>query len=369
MTSTLSGRGPFFAACLLMSSSAMAADVTIGGIFPLTGPAAPIGIEEQQGVQFAIDQINAAGGVDGNKAVALYEDSQGMPQVGVLSFNKLVDLQSVPVVISAFSSVSLAIAPLATRKKVLVMNAAAQSDKLAKASPYLINTIPLVGDETTGLVSYMVNTLGKKTAAIVYENAAAGIDAKDDFVTAFQGLGGKIVADESVEFGLTNYRPTLLKVASAKPDFVYFAVTQGHPTYIEQAAQVTGFPIGAGTTLVNPSYGYPGSMGWYQSAIQSQVSPAVESAFKQKFGAAAMSFYSREYYVATIVAFQALSRGKSKTGSYSGGAARAAIFDSGPFTADMTTIVFPHGNTAARGIEIQQYQQEGRKVMAVEAAK
>src|ERR1700712_501916 len=110
MKSPVLAPGLYLAACLLMSTSAMAADLTIGGIFPLTGPAAPIGIEEQRGVQFAIDQINADGGVDGNKAAALYEDSQGMPQVGVLAFNKLVGLQNVPVVLSAFSSVSLAIA-------------------------------------------------------------------------------------------------------------------------------------------------------------------------------------------------------------------------------------------------------------------
>lgn len=369
MTSLARVRSPLLATCLLLSSPAMAADVTIGGIFPLTGPAAPIGVEEQQGVQFAVEQINAAGGVDGNKAAALYEDSQGMPQVGVLSFNKLVDLRGVPVVMSAFSSVSLAIAPLATRKKVLVVNAAAQSDKLAKASPYLFNTIPLVGDETTGLVRFLYETLGKRTAAIVYENAAAGIDAENDFVAAFQALGGKILAQESVEFGATDYRPTLLKVAAAKPDFVYFAVTQGHSTYIEQAAQIAGFPVGAGTTLVNPSYGQPGSMGWYQSAIQSKVSASVEGAFRKRFGTTTMSFYSREYYMATLVAFQALSRGKARSGSYGGEAARDALLHSGPFTADETKFDFPSGNAAARGIEIQQYEPQGRKVVLVESAR
>ena len=69
----------------------------IGAILPLTGPAAPIGIEEQQGVQFAVDRLNAKGGVRGRKIKVLFEDSQGKPDQGVLGFNRLVDLNNVPV--------------------------------------------------------------------------------------------------------------------------------------------------------------------------------------------------------------------------------------------------------------------------------
>ena len=44
-----------------------AQEIVIGAILPLTGPAAPIGIEEQQGVQFMVDRVNAKGGVRGRK--------------------------------------------------------------------------------------------------------------------------------------------------------------------------------------------------------------------------------------------------------------------------------------------------------------
>ena len=67
-------------------------------------------------------------------------------------------------------------------------------------------------------MKYVVEKLGKKTAGIIYENAAAGVDGKDDFKKAFEALGGKILAEEPTEFGQTNYRPSLLKVASVKPD-------------------------------------------------------------------------------------------------------------------------------------------------------
>jgi len=59
----------------------------------------------------------SAGGVRGNKIEVLFQDNQAKPDQSVLSFNKLVDLQHVPMVFTAYSGPSLAMAPLATRKK------------------------------------------------------------------------------------------------------------------------------------------------------------------------------------------------------------------------------------------------------------
>jgi len=367
---TLHGVASSLAAlALAVSTAAHAQDIAIGALLPLTGPAAPVGLEEQQGVQFAVDRANAAGGIRQRKVTVLYEDSQGKPDVGVLSFNKLVDLNNVPVVMTAFSSISLAIAPLATRKKVLVINAAAQSNKLANASPYLFNTIPLVENETGAITNYLVKTLNKKTAAIVYENAAAGIDGKDDFKKSFEALGGKILAEEPVEFGQTNYRPTLLKVASVKPDLVFVVITQGHPTYVEQTAQIPNFPVGAGTTFVSPLCCYAGSAGWYQSSIKSGISPELEKEFNDKFKTKNMGFYAREYFNSTNIALKAIEHVLAKGGTLSGEAVRSAVLEIKEFGSSVTTISFAKSNTAVRGVEIQQYGTDSRKVLAVEEGK
>ncbi len=344
-------------------------EILIGALLPLTGPAAPVGLEQQQGVQFAVDRANAAGGIRGRKVKAIFEDSQAKPDVALLSFNRLADLENVPVIITAFSSVTLAIAPLATRKKVVLINPAAQSNKLENASPYLFNTIPLVKDETSAITNYLVNSLHKKTAAIVYENVAAGIDGRDDFKKAFEKLGGKVVAEEPVEFGLTNYRPTLLKVAAAKPDVAFIVITQGHPTFVEQAAQVPGFPVGAGTTFVNPLCCYAGSAGWYQSAIKSGIPPELEKEFNTRFGTKSMGFFAREYFNSTNVALKAIDHLLGKGQALNGENLRAAIFEVKKFGSDIANITFDKTNTAARGVDIQQYTADSRKILATEEAK
>ena len=181
---------------------------------------------------------------------------------------------------------------------------------------------------------------------MVYENAAAGIDGKDDFKKSFEALGGKVVAEESVEFGLTNYRPTLLKVAAAKPDVVFVVITQGHPTYVEQAAQIPNFPVGAGTTFVSPLCCYPGSAGWYQSSIKSGISPEIEKDFNAQFKTKNMGFYAREYFNSTNIALKAIDHVLGKGQPLTGEALRNALFEIKNFGSSIANITFDKTNTA-----------------------
>ncbi len=90
------------------SARASAQDITIGAILPLTGPAAPAGIQEQQGVIFAVDKINASGGIRGRQVKVIFEDSQGKPDQGVLGFNRLVDLNKAPAIMTGVLVAGLA---------------------------------------------------------------------------------------------------------------------------------------------------------------------------------------------------------------------------------------------------------------------
>ena len=74
--------------------------IRLGAIVPLTGPAAEIGTEEQRGIQFSVRKANAKGGIAGRQIEVLFEDNQAKPDLSVLAFNKLVQLNHVPVVLT-----------------------------------------------------------------------------------------------------------------------------------------------------------------------------------------------------------------------------------------------------------------------------
>jgi branched-chain amino acid transport system substrate-binding protein len=326
-------------------------DLLVGMLFPLTGPGASIGTEMKNGVELAIEHINARGGINGRKVRAVVEDSQGKPDQAVIGFNRMVDLNKVPVVQVAYSSVALAIAPLSARRRVVVVNPGAQSDKLGNASPYLFNTIPLIQDEAPALSKFAFSRVGK-TAVTIYENAAAGHDGNNDFKRTFEALGGKVLAEEPVEFGQTNFRPVLAKVMSLKPDMVYIALTQGFSVLADQVAQINGFPVAVGHTFSNPFFGYPSTVGWYNSAIRSTAPPELLAELNARFGTTRLGNFAHEYYNSSNIIFAAMKKVIDDGKEVSGENIRQAIFDIGTFDSPVAKITFAGSNTAKRPVDI-----------------
>jgi branched-chain amino acid transport system substrate-binding protein len=311
----------------LSLARAQAADpIRFGAIVPLTGPGAVVGTQEQRGIQFAIDEANAKGGVDGHRIEILFEDNQAKPDQSVLSFNKLVDLEHVAVIFTGYSGPSLAMAPLATRKKILMINAGAQSDKLGTASPYLVNTLPSTGDEIAVMTKYLISK-GKKTAAVLYENDAAGIGGRDDFVKAFPKAGGTILAQEPVQFGQTDYRPALLKLAAAKPDVLYVIITAGMVSLADQIKQTNAPFLVAGTSfMADPAaIADPASTGMIHTQVHIDAPPALAAAFHAKYGAD-MDFFARQYYNATGIVLTTLAKVLSEKQPVTGENMRTALF-------------------------------------------
>jgi branched-chain amino acid transport system substrate-binding protein len=349
---------------LVSGAAAQPKELLLGALLPLTGPAAPIGLEEQQGVQFAVDQANSAGGVNGVPVRVVFDDSQGKPDQAVLAFNRMIDLQGTPAIVTAFSSVSLAIAPLGTRREVLIVNPAAQTDQLENASPFLINTIPTVRAEASVLAKYVIDKLGRN-AAIIYENAAAGIDGRNDFRKYFEEAGGTILAEEPVEFGQTNYRSTLIKVAAAKPDFVYIAMTQSHDAMADQVGQIPDFPVAVGNTFSRPFFGHASTEGWYQTAIESGYpEEPVVAAFKSAFKVEDMGFFAREYFNATNIILEGAEKVMKDGGEVSGETLRDAILEIKTFDSPVASITF-ETNTASRPVEIRQFRGSERALVDV----
>jgi branched-chain amino acid transport system substrate-binding protein len=307
------------AAAATIASPAMAADpIKFGAILPLTGPGGLIGVQQQKGIQFALDHINAKGGVRGSKIEVVFEDNQAKPDQSVLLFNKLTDLQKLPMLFTAFSGPSLAMAPLATRKKILLLNAGAQADALANASPFLINTLPTIGDEIKVVCDWLAKN-GKKRAAILFENSAAGISGRDNYVKHFQAAGGTILAQEPTQFGQTDFRPALLKIADSKPEVMLVSITAAAQQMAQQFKQLgASFQVAGTTFFQDPALiADPAAEGFLHTQLQSQAPAELAAEFKSKYDAE-MEFFVRQYYNASNILFAALDRvlgeGKAVTG-------------------------------------------------------
>jgi branched-chain amino acid transport system substrate-binding protein len=308
MRAVRSGLAALAAGLIFVCAQAHADTIRFGGILPLTGPGALIGTAEMHGVQFAVDQANARGGVHGDQIEVQFEDNQAKPDQSVLSFNKLTDLQHVSVIFTGYSGPSLAMAPLATRKKVLLVNAGAQADALAKASPYLINTLPTIGDEISVLSKWLVGE-GKKQAAVMFENDAAGMSGRDDYLHSFPEAGGTILAQEATQFGQTDFRPALLKLADAKPDVMLVAITAGLLQMAQEYHQLgLKFTVAGTTFFADPStIADPSSAGFVHTQLRIDAPPDLAAQFKAKYGAD-MEFFAKQYYNAAQIVLTTLDK-------------------------------------------------------------
>ena len=314
------------AATTALAASAAAQPIRFGAVVPLTGPATVIGTQEKRGLEFAVADINAKGGVGGHQIELTFEDNQAKPDLSVLSFNKLIDLDKVPAVFTGYSGPTLAMAPLATRRKVLLVNCGAQADKLATASPYLFNTIPSSIDEISVMAKYLVQQ-GKKRAAILYENDAAGIGGRDDFVATYPKAGGAIIDQEPVQFGDTDMRAPLLKLAASKPDVLFVVLTANNVNLAQQYKQLNLDFLVAGTTFMEdpPTIADASSDGFIHTQVQVIAPTELAARFKAKYGDG-MDFFATQYYNGAQTVMAALDHVLAAKQDVTGENLRAAIY-------------------------------------------
>lgn len=197
--------------------------IKIGGIYPLSGSVAVYGIEARNGVELAIEEINAAGGINGKQIELLAEDDEGNPEKSVNAFKKLTTKDGAKFIIGSLTSgCTLAITSLAQAQKVLVVAPAATAPAVTSAGNYIFRTC--YTDPFQGRVGakFAAESLAAKKAAVLYD---AGNDYSvglyDNFKAGFEAASGTIVAAESYNTGDKDFNAQLTKIKNANPDVVY----------------------------------------------------------------------------------------------------------------------------------------------------
>lgn len=198
--------------------------IKIGVILPLTGPMANGGNRVLNGIQLAVDSFNAS---SSRKVALQIEDSQAQPSIGVSAISKLIQVDRVNLIIGDLTSgVTLAMAPIAGKNKVVLLAPGASNPAVRNAGDYIFRN--WVSDDFDGMVaaSYLFGELGKKRVIVLYIQNDYGVGLKDAFAGRFRGLGGTIVYSEAFEQGQGDFRSVLAKVKPRKFDAIYIA---GYP--------------------------------------------------------------------------------------------------------------------------------------------
>ena len=208
-----------------------AKEITIGAILPLSGETATYGVALKRGMDLAIDEINARGGIEGRKLAFLFEDSQGEPSNGVNAFNKLARANKVPMVIGdMFSATTLAIAPIAEKQNIVLLSPTASAIDLTNAGDYIFRIYPSDSYDGVYLADFAWSKLKTKTASTIFLQVTSIAAVSQVFGERFESLGGKVLRTESYKEGDSDFKSQLVKANNANPDLIFI------PGYLREMA-------------------------------------------------------------------------------------------------------------------------------------
>ena len=213
--------------------------ITVGAVLPLSGDGAKYGVSARKGIELVISKANREGGIKGRKIVVVYEDSKGLPKDGVTALHKLITVNHVPAVIGGlFSSVTLAMAPVAETNHVVVLSPTSSAPSITHAGDYIFRNCASDVFEGKVMADAAYKRLGIRDVAIVYINNDYGVGIVDTFEKAFTALGGKILAEEAFSQGAVDFRAQLTKTAALHPDGVYIVGYKELGNLLKQAYEM-----------------------------------------------------------------------------------------------------------------------------------
>ena len=195
----------------------------IGAMDALTGPAETYGNPLIQAKQLAVEEINAAGGINGRMLELIAEDSKCNAQDAITAYKKLTEVDGVKIILgTTCSGALLGAAPLAEADQVIMLSASATSPDIATAGDYIFRTA--INDNQLGVdTGNTIHVDGHHHLATITEGTDYAEGARRTTVARLEELGGHEVAREGFTADITDFRSQLTKLMSAQPDAVYLA--------------------------------------------------------------------------------------------------------------------------------------------------
>ena len=212
----------------------------IGAMDALTGVGESYGNPIQQAKLLAMEEINAAGGINGRELQIVFEDSKCAAQDSITAYNKLTDVDGVKIILgTTCSGAMLGASPIAESEGVILLSASATSPDIANAGDYIFRTA--INDLQLGID--IGNTMwvdGVRTLATITESTDYAEGARRTSVARFEELGGTVLAGEAYATETIDFRSQITKLINENPDAILLT-SQGEVsggTIVKQAREL-----------------------------------------------------------------------------------------------------------------------------------
>ena len=242
--------------------------VRIGAMYPLTGDLAKLGEENKNGLELAIEEINAAGGIKslgGAKIELVWADSQGKPEVGISEVTRLAQQANVLAIIGAYQSgVTVPSTQEAERLATSFVVSMAVSDKITERGfKYTFRICPKASWYAKDQVTFLKDLkdlagLDIKKVALLHEDTDFGESTAAGQIKYLAEAGMEMVLEVKYPASAADLTTEVSKVKAASPDAVLTVTYLNDSVLIAQAREALGMTnipfIDAAGGTVDPEF-------------------------------------------------------------------------------------------------------------------
>ena len=301
----------FIGLIFLASGPANAAkdEIVIGCMYDITGTYSAMSKMEKEGVEMAVSEINASGGLLGKHVRVIYVDTETKPEIGVRKAEQLILRDEVDFLIAPVgSNVTLAIMEIAKKYNKILMVSISQSTKITDTNKnkqtFRVCANPSI--TANALCKYMVTNTGKKVYMLTVDYAW-GRSTSEMYHESLTALGAELLGETFFPLGTKDFAPYFGKIDAAKPE-VLFITAAGNDaisvvTQADQFGLKKNMAISGDGSLVSSDV--LGAMGkssdgiitadYYSDSLDTPENVKWATAYEKLYGAKASKFSVSSY--------------------------------------------------------------------------
>src|SRR5258707_895464 len=239
----------------LWSGAALAqsgAPIKLADVAELSGGGATVGNNWKNGIDLAIEEINAKGGILGRKLEVTHADSQSNPGVARAQAQKALDNDPYVLLGPGYSGSVKVTSPLAAEAGIAQIMGGEAAELTQGGNKFLFRTSFGQQSSMPKVAKYINDELKAKSVAIVWVNNDFGKGGRDVITKEFAKYNIKVAADISTEAAQADFAADVSKIKAAAPDAVFVYVNEEESARMlkELKRQAITVPLMGETTLV-----------------------------------------------------------------------------------------------------------------------
>lgn len=198
-------------------------EIVIGEYGSMTGSESSFGMSTHRGIEIAMEEANAAGGVGGKKFRVISYDNQGRSDEAVTAITKLITRDKVLLVIGEVaSSRSIAAGAIAQQYKIPMISPASTNPRVTQLGNYVFRVCFIDPFQGKVMAKFTIDNLKKKKAAILRDiRSDYSVGLADFYSKELKAMGGEIVVDTAYSTGDVDFKSQLTNIRSKKPDVIF----------------------------------------------------------------------------------------------------------------------------------------------------